>query len=154
MMANQRGRAHIEKLERRDYLSGSLALPEAMDVVSPASTFTVVGTHGNDTVTINDTTIMLNNSVITYPAGSSVAYVDNGGNDSIVVNANTTPVAIYTGTDNDTITLNGSGSVQINTASSGGGSETLKFGAGAAPAVTFSSISIAPSHGQGTAHRS
>lgn len=153
-MANRQQQIRIEMLESRMHLS-SVPQPslDAAASLSPANIFTVVGTHGNDTVTISDTSVVLNNSVITYPAGETVTYVDNGGNDSIVVNANSTPVVIDTGAGNDTITLNGAGSVQINTAASGGGSETLIFGAGAAPSVSFSVVPVKVPHGQGLFHR-
>lgn len=71
---------------------------------------TVYGTTGNDTVTITDSYIIVNSQVLNFGSATEIAYVDNGGNDSITANASQTPVFIYVGgASSDTInTKNGS----------------------------------------------
>lgn len=78
---------------------------------SPAvNVLTIYGTTGNDTVTITDSQVTLNSQVLNFGSAAEIVYVDNGGNDSINVNASQTPVFIYVGSaSNDTInTQNGS----------------------------------------------
>ncbi|HEX5244917.1 MAG TPA: hypothetical protein VFW23_16790 [Tepidisphaeraceae bacterium] len=71
---------------------------------------TIYGTSGNDSVTITNSQVTLNSQVLSFGSAAEIVYIDNGGNDSITIDASQTPVFIYVGSaSSDSInTQNGS----------------------------------------------
>lgn len=83
-------------------------------VISAAvNVLTVYGTTGNDTITITNSQVILNSQILNFGSAAEIVYVDNGGNDSITINASQMPVFLYIGPTSSDVINTETGSVYL-----------------------------------------
>ena len=105
--------AWLSRSSRIAPMTSSLETIVSVPTSTAVNVLTIYGTTGNDTITITDSQVTLNSQVLNFGSAAEIVYVDNGGNDSITINASQTPVFIHVGSASSDIINTQNGSVYL-----------------------------------------